>query len=170
MLEIKDEDKERIYMTIFCLVKDKELAEDIFQDTIVKVIESLNRGKYVDKGKFLSWAKRIAHNLCIDHFRKIKRTPVVKHEDNRDVFDSLDMSEDGIDEKIIKLQRYEEMIKLLDLIPENQREVIIMRHYADLSFKEIAKLTNCSINTALGRMRHGLMNLRKVIDKNKIAL
>ncbi|MDQ2864367.1 MAG: sigma-70 family RNA polymerase sigma factor [Bacteroidota bacterium] len=162
--------KDKIYTSIYLLVKDKYLAEDIFQDTFIRVIDTLNSGRYTDEGKFLPWAMRIAHNLCVDHFRKIKRSPSIKTSDNHDIFEVLNFSEAGPDEKIMQLQSHDRVRKLLEMLPEDQREVIVMRHYADLSFKEIAKLTNCSINTALGRMRYGLINLRKMMTEKQIAL
>jgi DNA-directed RNA polymerase specialized sigma24 family protein len=139
--------KEKIFTSIFLLVKDKYVAEDIFQDVFIRVIDTVRSGRYTEEGKFLPWAMRIAHNLCVDHFRKVKRTPTVRSSEDQDIFEMLNMSEDGID-----------------------RKVIILRHYAELSFKEIAALTNCSINTALGRMRYGLINLRKMMNEKKISL
>ena len=113
---------------------------------------------------------RIAHNLCVDHFRKIKRSPAIKTSDDRDIFEVINFSEAGADEKMMQLQSHDRVRRLLEMLPEDQREVIVMRHYADLSFKDIAKLTNCSINTALGRMRYGLINLRKMMAEKQIAL
>lgn len=165
-----DRYKDKIFTSIFLLVKDKYLAEDIFQDTFIKVIDTLNSGRYTDEGKFLPWVMRIGHNLCVDHFRKVKRTPAIKTSDDKDIFEVLNFSESGIDEKIIQGQSNERVSKMLDMLPEDQKEVIVMRHYAELSFKEIAKLTDCSINTALGRMRYGLINLRKMMIERQIAL
>ncbi len=162
--------KDKIYTSIYLLVKDKYLAEDIFQDSFIKVIDTLNSGRYNEEGKFLSWVMRIAHNLCIDHFRKVKRSPSIKTSDDRDIFEVLNFSEAGPDEKIMQGQSHQRVRKMIDLLPEDQKEVIVMRHFADLSFKEIASLTNCSINTALGRMRYGLMNLRKMMVEKQIAL
>ena len=162
--------KDKIYTSIYLLVKDKYLAEDLFQDTFIKVIDTLNSGRYNEEGKFSSWVMRIAHNLCIDHFRKVKRSPSIKTSDDRDIFEVLNFSEGGVDEKIMQGQRNERVRKMLDMLPEDQKEVIVMRHFADLSFREIAKLTDCSINTALGRMRYGLINLRKMMVEKKIAL
>ncbi|MDB5223178.1 MAG: sigma-70 family polymerase sigma factor [Chitinophagaceae bacterium] len=161
--------KNRIYSSIYLLVKDKYLAEDIFQDTFIKIIDTLKTGRYTDEGKFLPWAMRIAHNLCVDHFRRLKRVPVIKTSDDRDIFDTINFSEPGADERIMQSETGSSVRKMLDMLPEDQREVIIMRHYADLSFKEIASLTNCSINTALGRMRYGLINLRKMMTEKQIA-
>jgi RNA polymerase sigma factor (sigma-70 family) len=162
--------KDKLYTSILFLVKDKYLAEDIFQDVLIKIIDTIRGGRYTEEGKFLPWAMRIAHNLCVDHFRKVKRTPTIKTSDDRDIFEVINFTEDGADVKMMKRQSYEKVRLMLDLLPEDQREVIILRHYADLSFKEIASLTNCSINTALGRMRYGLINLRKIMTQKKIAL
>jgi RNA polymerase sigma-70 factor (ECF subfamily) len=162
--------KDKMYTSILFLVKDKYLAEDIFQDSLIKIIDTIRGGRYTEEGKFLPWAMRIAHNLCVDHFRKVKRTPSIRTSDDRDIFEVLNFTEEGADEKIMKRQSHEKVRQMLDLLPEDQREVIILRHYADLSFKEIAALTNCSINTALGRMRYGLINLRKMMTQKNIAL
>ncbi|HMJ47625.1 MAG TPA: sigma-70 family RNA polymerase sigma factor [Ferruginibacter sp.] len=162
--------KNKIYSTIYFLIKDKYLAEDFFQDTFVKIIDTIKAGKYTDEGKFLPWALRIAHNLCLDHFRKVKRSPAIKTSDDRNIFDTIHFSETGADEIIAKGERNATVRKMLDLLPEDQREIIVLRHYADLSFKEVAALTNCSINTALGRMRYALINLRKMMKENEMAL
>lgn len=165
-----DRYKDKIYTSIYLLVKDKYLAEDIFQDTFIKVIDTINGGRYTDEGKFLPWVMRIAHNLCVDHFRKVKRSPSIKTSEDHDIFEVLNFSEAGADEKMMQGQSHDRVRKMLDMLPEDQKEVIIMRHFADLSFKEIARLTNCSINTALGRMRYGLINLRKMMVEKQIAL
>jgi RNA polymerase sigma factor (sigma-70 family) len=162
--------KDKLYTSILFLVKDKYLAEDIFQDVLIKVIDTIRGGRYTEEGKFLPWAMRIAHNLCVDHFRKVKRTPAIKTSDDRDIFEVINFTEEGADTKMMKRQSHDRVRQMLDLLPEDQKEVIILRHYADLSFKEIASLTNCSINTALGRMRYGLINLRKMMTEKKIAL
>ena len=162
--------KDKIFTSIYLLVKDRYLAEDIFQDVFIRVIDTLKSGKYTDEGKFLPWAMRIAHNMCVDHFRKVKRTPVIKTSDDRDIFEVLNFSEPGADQRIMAGQSHDRVRKMVDMLPEDQREVIILRHYADLSFKEIADLTKCSINTALGRMRYGLINLRKLMTEKQIAL
>lgn len=162
--------KDKIYTSIYLLVKDKYLSEDIFQDVFIRIIDTLKTGRYTDEGKFLPWAMRIAHNMCVDHFRKVKRTPTIKTSDDRDIFEVLNFSEPGADHKMMNTQSQDKVRKMVDLLPEDQREVIILRHYADLSFKEIADLTNCSINTALGRMRYGLINLRKMMTEKQIAL
>src|SRR3989337_3655038 len=162
--------KDKLYTSIHFLVKDKYLAEDIFQDVFIRIIDTMRSGRYTEEGKFLPWAMRIAHNLCVDHFRKVKRTPTIKTSDDRDIFEVLNFTEDGADQKMMKRQSYDRVRKMLDLLPEDQRDVIILRNYADKSFKEIAALTNCSINTALGRMRYGLINLRKMMVQQQIAL
>lgn len=162
--------KDKIYTSIFLLVKDKYLAEDIFQDVFIRVIDTIRSGRYTEEGKFLPWAMRIAHNLCVDHFRKVKRTPAIKTGDDRDIFEVINFSEDGVDRRMMQRQSHGRVREMLDRLPEDQREVIILRHYAELSFKEIATLTHCSINTALGRMRYGLINLRKMMQEKQIAL
>ena len=162
--------KDKIYTSIFLLVKDKYLAEDIFQDVFIRVIDTIRSGRYTEEGKFLPWAMRIAHNLCVDHFRKVKRTPAIKTGDDRDIFEVINFSEDGVDRRMMQRPSHDRVREMLDRLPEDQREVIILRHYAELSFKEIATLTDCSINTALGRMRYGLINLRKMMQEKQIAL
>ena len=151
-------------------VKDSYLAEDLFQDVFIKIIDTLQNKRYTEEGKFLPWALRIAHNLCVDYFRKVKRTPTIKTSDDKDIFEIIHLSEDAPDTKMMQSQSHERVRLMLDLLPEEQREIIILRHYANLSFKEIAQITNCSINTALGRMRYGLINLRKMIVEKQIAL
>lgn len=162
--------KDKIFTSIYLLVKDKYLAEDIFQDVFIRIIDTLRNGRYTDEGKFLPWAMRIAHNMCVDHFRKVKRSPSIKTSDDHDIFEVLNFSEAGADQKIMAGQSHDRVRKMVDMLPEDQKEVIILRHYADLSFKEIADMTNCSINTALGRMRYGLINLRKMMTEKQIAL
>jgi len=162
--------KEKIFTSIYLLVKDRYLAEDFFQEVFIKVIDTLRAGKYTDEGKFLPWAMRIAHNMCVDHFRKVKRTPTIKTSDDKDIFEVLNFFEPGADQKMMANQSHDRVRSLVDMLPEDQREVIILRHYADLSFKEISALTNCSINTALGRMRYGLINLRKMMTEKQITL
>ena len=162
--------KDKLYTSIHFLVKDKYLAEDIFQDVFIRIIDTVRGGRYTDEGKFLPWAMRIAHNLCVDHFRKVKRQPTIKTGDDQDIFEVLNFTEDSAEDKMIKTQSHDRVRNMLDSLPADQREVIILRHYADLSFKEIAELTGCSINTALGRMRYGLINLRKMMVQKQIAL
>lgn len=162
--------KDKLYTSILFLVKDKYLAEDIFQEVFIRIIDTMRGGRYTEEGKFLPWAMRIAHNLCVDHFRKVKRTPTIKNGDDKDIFEVLNFSEDSAETKMMKRQSYDRVRQMLDHLPDDQREVIILRHYADMSFKEIAAMTNCSINTALGRMRYGLINLRKLMTEKRIAL
>lgn len=162
--------KDKIYSSILFFVKDSYLAEDLFQDVFIKIIDTLKNKRYTEEGKFLPWALRISHNLCVDHFRKVKRTPAIKTSDNKDIFDVINVFEEGADQKIMQSQSHERVRMMLELLPEEQREIIVLRHYANLSFKEIAQITNCSINTALGRMRYGLINLRKMMAEKQIAL
>ncbi len=162
--------KDRIYTSILLLVKDRYLAEDIFQEACIRIIETLRSGRYSDEGKFLPWAVRIARNLCVDHFRKVKRNPSIKTGENQDLFDVLNFSEETTEDKMMRRQSHDRVRDMLDQLPSDQREVIILRHYADMSFKEIADLTQCSINTALGRMRYGLINLRKMMTQRQISL
>ena len=162
--------KTKLYSSIYLLVKDKYLAEDMFQEVFIRVIDKLKNGHYTEEGKFLPWVMRIAHNMCLDHFRKVKRSPVIKNSEEVDIFDTLNFSVPNAEDRIIANQSHDRVRKMLDMLPEDQREIIIMRHYADLTFKEIAALKNISINTALGRMRYGLINLRKVMVEKQIAL
>ena len=151
-------------------VKDTYLAEDLFQDVFIKIIDTLKNKRYTEEGKFLPWALRIAHNLCVDYFRKVKRTPAIKTSDDQDIFEVINVSQEAPDQKLMRGESHDKVRRMLDLLPEEQREIIVLRHYANLSFKEIAEITNCSINTALGRMRYGLINLRKMMTENQITL
>jgi len=162
--------KDKIFTSIYLMVKDRHLAEDIFQDTFIKVIDRLKNEQYIDEGKFVHWIIRIAHNLCIDHFRKTKSRSFIRKTDDRDIFDTINIEDEDGGHTIERRQSHDRVRKLLDKLPEEQREVIILRHYADFSFAEIAKLTQTSINTALGRMRYGLMNLRKMMKEKQMAL
>lgn len=162
--------KDKLYTSILFLVKDKYLAEDIFQDVFIRIIDTMRSGRYTEEGKFLPWAMRIAHNLCVDHFRKVKRTPTIRNGEDKDIFEVLNFSEDSAETTMMKRQSHDRVREMLQRLPEDQREVIILRHYADMSFKEIAAATDCSINTALGRMRYGLINLRKLMMQKQIAL
>jgi len=163
--------KNRVYTYILLIVKDQQLAEDVFQDTFIKVIKSLQKGKYQEKGIFVSWVVRIAHNLIIDHFRKSKHLKTYSSDQNEmDVFNIKKLSDENIEDIMINDQIAEDVRKLVDLLPEEQKEVILLRHYGGLSFKEIADQTEVSINTALGRMRYALINLRKMIDEKNIIL
>ena len=163
--------KNRIYSYILLIVKNQELAEDIFQDTFIKVIRSLKRGKYVESGKFISWVLRIAHNLIIDHFRKEKLQATISNDALEvDIFNSPKFSDKNIEEIMIKDQILSDVKELIKELPEDQQQVIYMRHYMGLSFKEIAEQTDVSINTALGRMRYALINLRKIIKQKNLEL
>lgn len=162
--------KSKIYTSIYLLVKDTYLAEDIFQDTFIKVIHTLKAGKYNEEGKFLPWVMRIAHNLVIDYFRREKRTPVVTNVEGFDIFDVLHFNEESTEDKIVRDQTHTDLKGLIHLLPSDQKEVLIMRHYGELSFKEIADITGVSINTALGRMRYALNNLRKMIISKELSL
>jgi len=162
--------KSKLYSTIYLLVKDKYLAEDIFQDVFIKIIDTIRNNRYTEEGKFLPWAMRIAHNICVDHFRRVKRAPAVKTSDNNDLFEVLELTEEAADSKIMQTQTHERVKVILNMLPQEQREVIVLRHFANCSFKEISEMTNCSINTALGRMRYGLINMRKFITEKQIAL
>ena len=162
--------KQKIFSTIYLLVKDECLAEDIFQDTFFKIVDTLKRGKYKEEGKFLQWAVRIGRNLVIDHFRRTSKMPTVTSTDGVDILDLLKVADYNREDEIIEEQSHTTLRKLIQELPEEQKQVLILRHYANLSFKEIAELTDVSINTALGRMRYALGNLRKLIDKHQISL
>ncbi|MBN2350532.1 MAG: sigma-70 family RNA polymerase sigma factor [Bacteroidales bacterium] len=163
--------RKKIYTYIFLIVKDQHLAEDIFQDTFIKVIKSLLDGKYRDNGKFLSWVLRIAHNLIIDHFRKEKQLNTYSNDDyESDLFNSRKFSDKNIEDEIIYDQITNDVKNLIHELPEDQKEVVILRHYCGLSFKEISEQTNVSINTALGRMRYALINLRKLVKEKNLSL
>ncbi len=162
--------QQRIFSFIFSKVLDREIAEDIFQDTFIKVIKTLKKGNYNEEGKFLPWIMRIAHNLVIDYFRKNKRIPTFKNKDDFDIFSVISDEKLNIENELIKNQILNDVKELVFELPEDQKEVLLMRIYKDMSFKEIAENTNVSINTALGRMRYALINLRKLIEKHKIIL
>ncbi len=161
--------KDKIYTSIFMLVKDKYLAEDIFQDTFLKIIRTIKEGRYAEQGKFLPWAVRVAHNLCMDHFRRTKNQLMITLPDGQDISTLLGTAESP-SEIIEKRQVHKSVRQLIEALPEEQREVIVLRIYADLSFKEISELTGVSINTALGRMRYALLNLRKTITDKHMVL
>jgi RNA polymerase sigma-70 factor (ECF subfamily) len=165
-----DRHQERIYNTILFMVKDSYLAEDLIQEIFIKIIDNLKQRKYNEEGKFLPWALRISHNFCVDHFRKVKRTPTIKTSDDQDLFEVINHSDHSADYKMTRKQTHQSIQQLVDLLPEEQREIIVLRHYANLSFKEIATMTNCSINTALGRMRYGLINLRKMMNERGMTM
>ncbi len=162
--------KNKIYTSIYLFVKDHDLAEDIFQEVFIKIIDTLRKGKYNHEGKFLQWAMRISYNLCVDYFRRSKRRTKVSPSETFDIFDVLEVQDDNMETTIMKSQTYAKVKELVDALPDEQREVVILRHYADMSFKEIAALTRVSINTALGRMRYALINMRKMVDERQLML
>lgn len=162
--------QQRLYSFIYSKIHDRDTTEDIFQDTFIKVIRTLKRGNYNEEGKFLPWVMRIAHNLIIDHFRKSNRMPTFNNSDEFDIFSVLSDGALNAEGKIIKEQILNDVKELVEELPDEQKEVLIMRIYNDMSFNEISENTGVSINTALGRMRYALINLRKIIEKNKIIL
>ena len=163
--------KSKVFAYISPYIRDQALAEDIFQDTFLKVIQSVRAGKYSDNGKFLPWVMRIAHNLVIDNFRRVKQMNTISNDNyESDLFNSAKLSGDNIEDDIIKRQILKDVRAMISSLPDDQREVVILRHYADMSFKEIADLTGVSINTALGRMRYALINMRKIMEEKKISL
>jgi RNA polymerase sigma factor (sigma-70 family) len=160
--------KNRIFTTIILIVKDSYIAEDLFQETFIKIINNLKKGKYNEEGKFLPWAMRIAHNMAIDYFRKMKRMPTITDSSGDDVFRTIKIAVENREEQIIRTEK-EDMVRLaINKLPEEQRQVLILRHYGNLSFKEIAAMTDVSINTALGRMRYALTNMRKIMEHTSI--
>ena len=162
--------KNRIYSFIYNKISDRDIAEDIFQDTFIKVIRTIKRGNYIEQGKFLPWVLRIAHNLIIDHYRRSNKLQPVELGQEIDVFSFISDGELTIENEMVKEQIFSDLRKLIEKLPDDQKEVLIMRIYKDMSFKDIAEETNVSINTALGRMRYALLNLRKLIEKHQIIL
>jgi RNA polymerase sigma-70 factor (ECF subfamily) len=163
--------RKQVYTYIFLLVKNQHLAEDIFQDTFIKVIKSLDDGKYQDNGKFLAWVLRIAHNLVIDHYRKEKQLNSTSREDfGMDILNSQKYAVRPAEDSMIDRQIRKDIRELVDSLPVEQKEVLILRQYCELSFKEIAEHTNVSINTALGRMRYALINLRRMVKERHLTL
>ena len=162
--------KDKIYTTIFLLVKDKFLAEDIFQETFLKMIRTINENRYYEQGKFLPWATRVAHNLCMDHFRKVRQQVPILMEDGREINSLMSFATESAADGLERRQVHDGVRKLIEELPEEQREVVVLRIYGDLSFKEIADITSVSINTALGRMRYGLINLRKLIADKQMVM
>ncbi len=160
----------RIFSHIYKLVRDYDIANDIFQDAFIKVIHTLKSGKYNEEGKFLPWVMRIAHNLSIDHLRREKKKNIISNQGSFDIFDFIPSETKNIEEHILEGVIKEEVKELLNYLPKDQREVVQMRHFAGLSFKEISEETGVSINTALGRMRYALINLRKIIEEKNICL
>jgi RNA polymerase sigma factor (sigma-70 family) len=169
--EIIHRHKNKVFAYISLYIRDQALVEDIFQDTFLKVIQSVKSGRYYDNGKFLSWVMRIAHNLIIDHFRRMKQINTMSNDDyESDLFNTRKLAEPNIEDNIVRIQIKKDVRKLINQLPDDQREVVILRHYAGLSFKEIADLTDVSINTALGRMRYALINMRKIMEEKQINL
>lgn len=163
--------KQKVYSYIFIMIKQEDITEDIFQETFVKVHSNLLKGKYSESGRFVSWVMRIAHNLIIDYFRKKKNNAIIYSDDyERDIFNQQRFSDTTIEEKLVKRELYLTINELVESLPDAQKEIIKMRHFMGLSFKEIAEETNVSINTALGRMRYALINLRKIVDEKNISL
>ena len=168
--QLIDKHQKRIFNFILSKIHDREISEDIFQETFFKVINTLKTGNYNEEGKFLPWVMRIAHNLIIDHFRKNKRIPLFENTDEFDIFQFIGDGAVNAEEALIEEQINEDLQRLILELPEDQREVLMMRIYRDMSFKEIAENTGVSINTALGRMRYAVINLRKLIENNQISL
>lgn len=162
--------RQRVYNYIFSMVKDKTVTDDIFQETFIKVDTTLRAGVYRDEGKLIQWIMRIAHNIVIDYFRKNQKIKVVHSTEENDIFELIDNFDESAENQIIRKQVYKDIRMLVKQLPEEQRRVLIMRHYADMSFKEIADKTGVSINTALGRMRYALINMRKLAKENSIEL
>lgn len=160
----------KIYGFIYSKVQDRDITDDVFQDTFIKVIKTLKSNSYNEEGKFLPWVMRIAHNLIVDHFRKNKKMPMQRDSEEYSVFSFMTDTSMNVEGRIITEQVEADLLRILDELPADQKEVLVMRMYQDLSFKEIADLTGVSINTALGRMRYAILNLRKVIEKNQIIL
>ncbi len=167
--ELLNRHKDRVFTTIYLIVKDRYTAEDLMQEVFIKAIRTIKSGRYNEEGKFLPWILRIAHNLSIDHFRKSKRYPTIVMEDGSIVFNSLEFSESSIEDEHIKQDTYKLLKAYVKDLPDSQREVLVMRHYMKMSFQEIADATDVSINTALGRMRYALINLRKKFEQNQKA-
>ncbi|MCM4171700.1 RNA polymerase subunit sigma-24 [Arenibacter sp. TNZ] len=161
---------QRISSFIYSKVLDRDVSEDIFQDTFIKVIKTLKKGNYSEEGKFLPWVMRIAHNLVIDHFRRNKRMPMFEGNDDFNIFSVIGDDKLNVEKQLIKDQIDTDLNLLIEELPDDQKEVLLMRIYRDMSFKEISENTGVSINTALGRMRYALINLRKIIEKNNIVL
>ncbi len=164
-----DRYKSKMYTTIFLIVKDQKVAEDLLQDVFVKVVKTLNSDRYNEEGKFQPWVMRIAHNLAIDYFRKAKRYPTILMEDGSNIFNSLKFAEENVEDRQVRDENIELVKRLIEELPETQKQVLIMRHYLDMSFQEIADQTGVSINTALGRMRYALIHLRKKMKQLNFA-
>ena len=162
--------KRKVWSHIFLMVRNREITEDLFQEAFIKVVHHLKAGKYNEEGKFLPWVMRIAHNLVIDHFRRNKKMPMVRSNDDYDVFATHSQPVKNVEERIVNAQIDEDVRKLIDRLPPEQKEVVVMRTYLGMSFKEIAEHTDVSINTALGRMRYALINMRRLIKQHGMQL
>ena len=162
--------KQKIFTSIFFLVRKRELAEDLFQETFIKIIISLRENRYNEEGKFLPWAIRIAHNLVIDHFRKDRHMPMQRDTEEYSVFDFMPQRSRNAVEEMIHEEKINKVRQLIEQLPFEQREVVIMRHYGELSFKEISKILNININTALGRMHYAILKMREIIKEEKVSL
>ncbi len=160
----------KIYGFIYSKIPDRDVCDDVFQDTFIKVIKTLKSNSYNEEGKFLPWVMRISHNLVIDHFRKNKKMPMLRETEEFSIFSILKDDEMSIENKLISTQVNIDLNKLIEELPQDQKEVLVMRYFQDLSFKEISEETGVSINTALGRMRYAIINLRKIIEKNQVIL
>ncbi|MFZ9044365.1 MAG: RNA polymerase sigma factor [Cyclobacteriaceae bacterium] len=167
--ELLKRHQNRVFSTVYLIVKDQYVAEDLVQEVFIKAVKTIKSGKYNEEGKFLPWVLRIAHNLAIDHFRKNKRYPMIVMEDGSNVFNTLEFSEGSIENAQIKEDTYNQLKNLIKELPDSQREVLVMRHYMQMSFQDIAEATGVSINTALGRMRYALINLRKKMKQTENA-
>lgn len=168
--ELLKRHQQKIYTSIYLFVKDRELAEDLFQDVFIKIIDTLRKGSYNHEGKFGQWAIRIAYNMCVDQFRRNKRRTKVSGGDDFDIFDVLELPDENREDQMIRSETHNRIRSLVDQLPDEQREVVVLRHYADMSFKEISQLTRVSINTALGRMRYALINIRKMMEEQSMVL
>lgn len=163
--------KDRVYSYILHIVKNRDQAEDIFQETFVKAITTIKQGRYTDSGKFSAWISRIAHNLIIDFYRQEKAENTVSTDgDDTDMLNRRDLADENVEDRLVTEQIHDDIRRIIEALPDNQREVLIMRYYRDMSFKEIAEATNVSINTALGRMRYAILNMRRIAQENNIVL
>lgn len=163
--------KSSVFSYIFFIVKNQEMAEDIFQETFVKAIMTIKQGRYTENGKFRAWINRIAHNLIIDNYRQEKNEQTISNDECEvDLFNNAKLSDGTIEDDLVRMQILEDVKRLVDYLPDNQKEVLVLRYYQDLSFKEIAEITGVSINTALGRMRYAILNMRRLAEENKMIL
>ena len=161
--------QQKIYTSIYLFVKDRDMAEDLFQEVFIKIIDTLRKGNYNHEGKFSQWATRIAYNMCVDQFRRGKKRTKVSTTEDFDIFDVLELPDDNREDQLIKSETHTKIRELVDSLPQEQREVVVLRHYVDMSFKEIVSLTQVSINKALGRMRYALINIRKMMEENAVV-